>query len=312
MIQLKTKGGTIVDVPESIDEDPTPSFSAGQLDEAKVYFDLNGYAVIRNLIDPKDCDRVRSLWNDLIKPSTGVIFRQSGDPLARHIKNENGWIMNPALDPHSMPQPEFRPFREAIVEQVFDTPAFAGSLRHLLRGSPLIVQSMYFEGNSATQEHQDSYYLDAEKVGELVAAWVALEDIRPRAGRFFVSPGSHSTDRCNVSGRNADDRHQTFIETIMRELQNLPIHAPVMRKGDVLFWHPLTIHGSMDSTDPEHSRSSLTCHAIRHDERLLERRTRSFRLSREKRAHLSIHYPQHPLSTLSKLRRSLQKAIASR
>ena len=33
---------------------------------------------------------------------------------------------------------------------------------------------MYFEGNSATWEHQDSYYLDDEDTGSMLACWIAL------------------------------------------------------------------------------------------------------------------------------------------
>ena len=49
----------------------------------------------------------------------------------------------------------------------------------------MIVQSMYFEGNSVTWEHQDSYYLDDEIVGNMIAGWVALENIKANAGRFL-------------------------------------------------------------------------------------------------------------------------------
>ena len=58
----------------------------------------------------------------------------------------------------------------------------------------MIVQSMYFEGNSVTWEHQDSYYLDDEITGTMIAGWIALEDIECDAGRFFICPKSHLFD----------------------------------------------------------------------------------------------------------------------
>lgn len=207
MIELKTKGGSLVQVPESRDEDESETFALPQSADAKAYFRENGYVVLRGLIGPESCDAVRNLWDTVIKPSKRPMLRQSGDPICRHEKNANGWIMNPALDPHSVPHSEFRPFREAVVEKVFDTPMLAAALANLLGGDPVIVQSMYFEGNSATQEHQDSYYLDSSRIGELVPAWIALEDIKPNAGRFFVSPGSHLSDRGNVIGRGPEERH---------------------------------------------------------------------------------------------------------
>ncbi len=40
-----------------------------------------------------------------------------------------------------------------------------------------------------------------------------------------------------------------------------------------MFWNGLTIHGSLDSQDPEQSRSSITCHAIPSSRRLLHHQT---------------------------------------
>src|SRR2546430_17089029 len=54
-----------------------------------------------------------------------------------------------------------------------------------------IVQSMYFEGNPKTWAHQDTYYLDSMEIGGMAGAWIAVEDIHPGAGRFFVYSGSH-------------------------------------------------------------------------------------------------------------------------
>jgi phytanoyl-CoA hydroxylase len=40
----------------------------------------------------------------------------------------------------------------------------------------------------------------------------------------------------------------------------LECRAPALNKGDVLFWHSKTIHGSLETRQPEHSRSSFTAH----------------------------------------------------
>jgi phytanoyl-CoA hydroxylase len=132
---------------------------------------------------------------------------------------------------------------------------------------------MYFEGNSATWEHQDSYYLDSEKVGEMAAAWIAMEEIAPRSGRFFICPGSHKI-RLSEHGlaNNIAEHHEVYISSVVDKIRDLDlqIRAPVLEKGDVLFWNALTIHGSLDSQDPVRSRSSVTCHAIPRSRSLLQ------------------------------------------
>lgn len=40
------------------------------------------------------------------------------------------------------------------------------------------------------------------------------------------------------------------------------ISAPVLKKGDVLFWNSRTIHGSAKTLDERYSRKSLTAHYL--------------------------------------------------
>ena len=50
----------------------------------------------------------------------------------------------------------------------------------------------------------------------------------------------------------------------------MKIKAPYMAKGDVLFWNSWTIHGSIDSQNPNFSRSSITMHAIAESHKFLQ------------------------------------------
>ena len=148
----------------------------------------------------------------------------------------------------------------------------------LIGEKPKVVQSMYFEGNSATWEHQDTYYLDAEKLGNMAACWVALEDISAKAGRFFVCPGSHKIEiEKQNKETNIADNHSGYIKKIvdiMKE-RNMEIRAPILEAGDVLFWHAWTMHGSLKSEDKT-SRSSITMHAIPSSQKFQQFQTRVF------------------------------------
>src|SRR6202166_3487438 len=152
----------------------------------------------------------------------------------RAYYRDNGCVMNPILNLQSVDPRRFGKFRAFATESLLAAPQLRDLFRALLGDSPKIVQSMYFEGNSATWEHQDSYYLDSEKVGEMTAAWIAIEEIAPRSGRFFICPGSHKV-RLDEHGimNNIAEHHEVYISSVVSKIRklNLEIRAPALQKG---------------------------------------------------------------------------------
>lgn len=282
MIELTTPRGLPVSVPENIMEDVSARFEVGNWLPAKEYYEKNGYVVFGHLIAPEMCDRIRALWNREVKPFDGYMYRQASSGRAeKHLKNANGWVMNPILNLQSVDPARFPAFRKYATERILANDNLRDALAALLGGAPKIVQSMYFEGNSETWEHQDSYYLDSETIGEMCGVWLAVEDIAATAGRFFVCPGSHLIRLNDHSIRNnIAESHETYISSVVDEMakRELEIRAPAMRKGDVLFFNALTIHGSLKSQDQRHARSSITAHAIPSSKNLLQFQSRVLKL----------------------------------
>jgi len=64
-------------------------------------------------------------------------------------------------------------------------------------------------------------------------------------------------------------RYKELVKKIIAE-QQLEFRAPFLQKGDVLFWNAKTIHGSLRTTRPQFSRSSLTSHFIPASHRFLQ------------------------------------------
>lgn len=273
MIKLKTPRGLDVDVPEVIAEDKSERFTPDDAAAIRRYYDENGYVIVKGLFGSGLCDEIRNLWNTEVKPYEGFMYRQATAKAERHVLNENGWVMNPILNLQSVDPRRFPRFRTVATDRILSGEGLNRVFRTLLGEPPKVVQSMYFEGNSATWEHQDSYYLDSEKVGEMTAAWIAIEDISPRAGRFFICPRSHRLELDEHSIRNnIAENHERYIQSVVAKIRelSLEIRAPILHKGDVLFWNAWTIHGSLDSQDAASSRSSITCHAIPLSRRFLQ------------------------------------------
>jgi phytanoyl-CoA hydroxylase len=295
MIELQTPRGLPVNVPETDQEDPSPKFAPDELKAAVNYYAETGYAVIRAVIEPAACERLKELWAKEVKPSNSFIYRQATAKAERHVFNDKGWVMNPILNLQSVDPREFPEFRSHGIEMLLANPRLVNVLREFLMDDPIIVQSMYFEGNSATWEHQDTYYLDSENIGSMVAAWVALEDIAATAGRFFVCAGSHRMDMgLQDWSTNIADHHDDYIESVVRTIreQRLEIRAPKLNQGDVLLWNARTIHGSLNSQDPDRTRQSVTLHAIPSSHRFLQLQNRIVPLQIRQVNGVLIHHPK--------------------
>jgi phytanoyl-CoA hydroxylase len=278
MIELKTPRGLPVRVPETESEDTSPKFTLDDLAGFRQYYEANGYAILRGLISAEQCDRIRELWNTEVKPFDGFMYRQATAKVERHVKNDRGWVMNPILNLQSVNPTNFPRFRQYATQNILTDAGLKSAFATLLQDTPKVVQSMYFEGNSATWEHQDSYYLDSETVGEMAAAWIAVEDIAADAGRFFICPRSHRIE-LEEHGiyNNIAENHEGYIQSVVKKIRDerLEIRAPALKKGDVLFWNAWTIHGSLDSQGTDSSRSSITCHAIPTRKKFLQLQTRT-------------------------------------
>lgn len=301
MIELQTPRGLKVQVPETEAEDPSPKFSPNQHVEMRRYCDEHGYVIVRGAIDPTSCEELKALWAAEVKPSASFIYRQATAKAERHVFNDKGWVMNPILNIQSVDPKEFGEFRRVGTEKLLTDPALTSVLRALLDEDPLIVQSMYFEGNSATWEHQDTYYLDSEQVGAMTAAWIALEDIGASAGRFFVCAGSHRIDMGLQSlANNIADHHDEYIESVVAAIRKsgLEIRAPKLDKGDVLLWNARTMHGSLNSQDVNRTRQSVTLHAIPSSHRFLQLQNRIVPLHIQVINGVKVHHPKD-LSKLS-------------
>ena len=305
MIELHTPNGLKSMVPESKAEDTTPRFNIeNNLEDGVRYYKDKGYVIFTGCVSKENCSGLKDLWEKIIKPYKGTIYRQATAQAEKNILNENGWVMNPILNLQSLNPKHFGILRHSTENNVFSNNAICKVLKSILGEKPKIVQSMYFEGNAATWEHQDSYYLDSEKIGLMTAGWLALEEIKADAGRFFICPESHKIDLGiqNIEN-NIADNHDKYIAKVVSIIKskNMPIKAPYMATGDVLFWNSWTIHGSLDSQSKTHSRSSITMHAIAESHKLLQFHSRKINIPTDDLGSSLIYRPKDQSKFKNKL-----------
>jgi phytanoyl-CoA hydroxylase len=280
--------------PDEPQSDEEAYFRPDQTPEIRRFYSENGYVVVCGLVPLQLCEQTRALFTSEIKPFKGFIYRQASANPERHIWSECGFMLNTILNVQSLDPRHFDGFRRAGLDVLTDGD-FQRVVRSVLGEPGKLVQSMYFEGNPVTWAHQDTYYLDAEEIGRMTAAWIAVEDIAAGAGRFFVYPKSHLIDMAK-NGGDFDvafhhEQYKALVQQVIRE-HGLACRAPALRQGDVLFWAAKTIHGSLPTIDPARSRSSFTAHFIPETSCLLQYQSRIKPLKIQLINGVAVHHPK--------------------
>ncbi|HVN44307.1 MAG TPA: phytanoyl-CoA dioxygenase family protein [Steroidobacteraceae bacterium] len=292
MFEIPAPTGDLVSIPDAPDEDRAyfRSVDAG----ARRYLEEEGYLVLRRLLSAEACADIRRAFAEEVKPFPGFLYRQTTARAERNQVNAHGHVMNPLLNLQDLDRQHFARLRRRTLD-AFTAPAVVAALRAVFGEDPKLVQSMYFEGNSATWAHQDTYYLDSERIGTMVAAWFALEDIHPGAGRFYVYARSHRLDIAK-NGGDFDvafhhDRYKKLIVDLIRA-QGLELRAPALAAGDVLLWNARTIHGSLPTHGTANTRQSLTAHYIPKSHRFLQLQSRIKPLALAEHNGIQVHCPK--------------------
>ena len=224
------------------------------------HYQEHGYVVVNKLLDEAKIDHFLRIY-DSVKRSPYFVFNTQDTHLPSTPQlTPEGLLQNSMLNPSELAF--FPQFSGAIKACIYDQAVskilqcISGAAEHIM------WQNMFFDRSTGTIEHQDHYYLDTNPPGHLVAAWYALEDIYADAGCFFVLPGSHRGElitRQNV-GDFADHEDYRLRMLDLIERNNYEKIDCTLKKGDVLFWHPSTIHGANANTNPHRSRKSFTTH----------------------------------------------------
>ncbi len=130
--------------------------------------------------------------------------------------------------------------------------------------------SINFHNGSSQALHQDCAVFHLGVPNLIVGAWIACEDIVESSGPLVYHPGSHRDemfaefdDYPNTNLRTAsDDRAARYNRHIAARAEDFEEHRFLARKGDVLFWNGMLIHGGSPITDRSVTRRSLVLHFV--------------------------------------------------
>lgn len=150
------------------------------------------------------------------------------------------------------------------------------SLLNLLMGKEVkLFQSINFIEASEQRTHSDSIHMSTFPLGNLTAAWIALEDVSAENGALHYYPGSHKLPYVmNKDFDNAGSRfrlgkktyrdYENKIEEIVTQYK-LKKEIFNANKGDVLIWHANLLHGGEPLLDKKRTRKSMVFHYYTND-----------------------------------------------
>ena len=221
------------------------------------YYKANGYYICKGLISTDKIDNLVAHYKKDIVPTKYPFFRQNTNAYERSKLTDHGYVKQSFLDIH-----DYKKFSQfsCSAREIYTCSAMKKALSEVAGFDSFnLMQTMLFDANAETVPHQDWWYLDTVPNGFLLGAWIALEDIDERAGRFYVVPKSHSV---NLHADTPNLPHSEWLQRMQRYIDEhrYTLFAPALKKGDVLFWNSRTIHGALPTLDPSFSRKSLTAH----------------------------------------------------
>ncbi|MFT6727311.1 MAG: phytanoyl-CoA hydroxylase [Litorivivens sp.] len=141
----------------------------------------------------------------------------------------------------------------------------------VLTGQPVsLFQSINFKAGSQQRTHSDAIHMTTFPFGNMIAIWVALEDMTLENGALHYYPGSHklpyvmNSDFDNIGSKFwlGPKDYSDYEEKIQEVLVNNPMQKKVFtaKKGDVLIWHANLLHGGEKVIDPKSTRKSVVYH----------------------------------------------------
>lgn len=150
-----------------------------------------------------------------------------------------------------------------------------GILKLLMNKDMSLFQSINFLKGSQQKAHSDFIHMTTFPYGNIIAVWVALEDITNDSGPLHYYPGSHklpyvtNKDFDNIGSRfklgksNYSD-YENHIEKII-QAEKLKKKVFLAKKGDVFIWHANLLHGGDPVTNVQSSRKSMVFHYYSND-----------------------------------------------
>jgi phytanoyl-CoA hydroxylase len=238
----------------------------------------DGYFVARDLVDPADVDAMMAtldgLWDApaAVSGLTLLDLRTAPEVPTRNLTHAELLALSREERERMRVASDWRihgfHYVDAAAHRIFHHAGLRRLVSRLLGRPARPFAAINFMAGSQQHLHQDMAVFHIYPHDYLVGAWIACEDIRPESGPLVLHTGSHASgmfpgfaDYPQTNLRTADaattDAYNAWVDAVAARH---PRHEFLARKGDILFWHGMLLHGGAPIDRRGTSRRSMVLH----------------------------------------------------
>ncbi|ACB94432.1 phytanoyl-CoA dioxygenase family protein [Beijerinckia indica] len=234
-------------------------------------FSAQGYVICKNILPP-------DLIDDHVKQVAALCTRygvvDTASLAALPIETDDQF-MQAMLDLH---------YRNELARKLIFNRIMRHMLSELFGDEPILSfarSSLWEPGNM--RAHVDTAFRSPDAPYSVCRTWCALEDIDPESGRFYLIPGSHRTLVPRLCDEVLEENPELLA--LSQKISEEPaswwrlfargwpkVNAKVperidgnaklsfdMKKGDVIFFNPALVHGTVDCLNSNGTRKVMIC-----------------------------------------------------
>jgi phytanoyl-CoA hydroxylase len=238
----------------------------------------DGYVIVEDCVDPADIDAMVAtldgLW-DVPRPIPNLTLlglREKLDGEQRDLAHGDLLALDLATRLRMRQVSDWRihglHYLDDHARRIFFNRKLRLLASRLFGRSARPIAAINFMTGSEQALHQDMAVFHIYPHDYLIGAWIACEDIARQGGPLVFYPGSHRTplfpgftDYPQTNLRTADPdlarRYQEYVDGLAVRFERREFLA---RKGQILLWHGMLIHGGASVTQRGTSRKSMVLH----------------------------------------------------
>lgn len=230
------------------------------------FFYKHGYLYLKNFFTNDEVDQINNLTSSLILKRKNLNPKIAVDINLNKIDERRISFSKAPDNVFKIPFKlndlylECSKIREFILQ-----PKLQQKLSRLMGYDPVICNSLSFSHGSQQVLHLDTFYMPPRTFNQMVASWIALEDVNDSNGPLIYYPNSHKIKPYVFSDNTSimkPDEYKAFIKYMNKEIKRkgLKPQRLFVNKGDVFIWHSFLFHGGSEIKNKKLSRKSLVTH----------------------------------------------------